>query len=890
MNDQNLSYDRNDHSLHDSHLGTDAELRRLKVLHTITTSILSITNFQELLNNIAIESVKFFNASGSILRLLEDGKLKVEACSGLCDEIKIELEIGEGICGLAAQEGKTVYFNRADGMHNAAMESIEVAICTPLKIGDTLTGTFSLYDKMTVDGDIVPFSEDDRITLEGFASVAAIVIEKSMLYDKALKKEREAVETKKQVEELKDYLEGLIENSPDAIVTTDLNGTVTSWNDASEKMFGYARDEVMGRFLPIVPHFLVDTEKSYMIQIGNGETLKDLETVRKTKDGRIIDVNMNMSPIKNSSGHIIGISRVGRDITERKRIEKDLLRKNNELSRLLFISSTMRGTLELDRLLRMVLTAVTMGDGLGFNRAMLFLIEEDGRTMKGAMGVGPANHDEAWEIWSRLSMENKDIHAIMQEIELGPLRKDSMMDRLCCGITVSLDDDTVLTRAVKEKKSFNILDVHTEPLSDAVLIQQLGTMAYAVLPLISRSKVIGVLWVDNLYSRKPITDHDMNILKGFTDQIASAIENLRLFEHVTEAEQELENIFESISDLLYINGRDYSIKKINRAVVDKIGKPPHEIIGKKCYEIFHGMDSPWDLCPHRKTISSNRSYVGEVDDPNLGGTFLISSSPLFDQSGELTGTVHIARDVSEIKKLKEKMVSIERMAALGEMAAKVAHEIRNPLLSIGGFARRLEKRLDSNLKEHAKIIVDEVRRLEGILNNTLSFVKSSITERSEVAAADLIADISTLLEPAVNERGNVLKQNIDHSVLLMINYDRMKEAILNLVSNANNATENGTITVSVYSESSFTEPDLLGHRAEEREAIIEIRDTGHGIREEDLNRIWDPFFTTRPTGTGLGLSITKRIVEEHAGKIDVESNAGEGTIFRIYLPLKGGQA
>ena len=550
----------------------------------------------------------------------------------------------------------------------------------------------------------------------------------------------------------------------------------------------------------------------------------------------------------------------------------------------------MRGTLELDRLLRMVLTAVTMGDGLGFNRAMLLLLDEDKNVIKGAMGVGPANHDEAWEIWSRLSMENKDINTIMNEIELGPLSKDSLMDRLCCGIDVNLDDDTMLTRAVKEKKPFNVTDVRTEPLSDPVLIQQLGTMAYAVLPLISRNKVIGVLWVDNLYSRKPITDHDMNILKGFTDQIASAIENLRLFEHVSQAERELENIFESISDLMYINNRDYSIKKINRAVAEKIGKSPDEIIGRKCYEIFHGMDSPWDLCPHHKTIATNQPYVGEVDDPNLGGTFLISSSPLFDNSGELTGTVHIARDVSEIKKLKEKVSSIERMAALGEMAAKVAHEIRNPLLSIGGFARRLEKRLDSDLREHAKIIVDEVRRLEGILNNTLSFVKSSITERREVAAADLINDITALLEPTVNERGNVLRKEVDHAVTLMVNYDRFKEAILNLVSNANHATENGTISIKVYSESIFSEQDLLGRRTEAQEAIIEIQDNGHGIREEDLNRIWDPFFTTRPTGTGLGLSITKRIIEEHAGRIEVESKVGRGTVFKIYIPIKGDSA
>jgi PAS domain S-box-containing protein len=454
--------------------------------------------------------------------------------------------------------------------------------------------------------------------------------------------------------------------------------------------------------------------------------------------------------------------------------------------------------------------------------------------------------------------------------------------------SVSLDDDTILTKAVKERKTFNVVDVLVEPLSDAMLIQQLGTMAYAVLPLVSMDRVIGVLWVDNLFSRKPITDHDMDVLKGFTDQIASAIENARLFEDVARTERELENIFESISDLMYINDKDYAIKKINRAVIDKVGLPPEDIIGKKCYQIFHGLDHPWELCPHHKTITTKKSFVGEVDDPGLGGTYLISSSPLFARNGDSSGTVHIARDVSEIKRLKEKVISVERMAALGEMAAKVAHEIRNPLLSIGGFARRLEKRLDSEQKEHAKIIVDEVRRLEGILNNTLSFVKSSITERHDAVISELLNDIVALLGPSVSERGNTLVKNIDAALVAPINYDRMKEALINLVSNANIATENGTIMIEAREVSTFSEPDLLGHRAEYKEALIEISDTGYGIKPEDMERIFDPFFTTRPAGTGLGLSITKRIIEEHGGRIEASSRTGNGTCFSIYLPIKGG--
>src|SRR5208283_4895414 len=222
------------------------------------------------------------------------------------------------------------------------------------------------------------------------------------------------------------------------------------------------REEVIGRFLPFLPNFLIDTEKAYIEQVKRGETIKDIETVRKTKVGGIIDINLTLSPIKNVTGKVIGTCGIARDITERKRIQKDLERKNTELSRLSFISSAMRGTLELDKLLRMVLTAVTIGDGLGFNRALLFLLDEDRMVLKGAMGVGPSSNEEAWEIWSKLSFEQKSLHAFM--------------DRICCNIEIPLDKDYSITRAVKEKKTFNVTDAMSEPYSDFILTQQTGAL------------------------------------------------------------------------------------------------------------------------------------------------------------------------------------------------------------------------------------------------------------------------------------------------------------------------------------------------------------------------------------------------------------------------------
>jgi PAS domain S-box-containing protein len=874
---------------------TKEQLNSLLVIFELTKAVISVHDFSELLGKVSEETAKLFNAKGCIIRLIEDGMLKIKAQYGFPPEIREALTVGlgESFVGKVAEEGKTMFAQSPEDFGLLSQQlNMQTALCTPLKIGDQIMGTFGLYNKKNIDKDgneiIVPFTADDQTTLEGFASIAALIIDKFILYENAVRKEKEALEAKHKFEELWDHLQGFIENSADAIVTTDLEGIVTSWNIGAEKVYGYTRHEAIGKYMPFVPDFLREVEKVYTERVKRGETIKDIETVRRTKDGTLLEVNLTLSPIKDPSGAVTGLSGIARDITEKKRIEKDLVGKNAMLSKLMMISSAMRGTLELDKLLRMVLTAVTMGDGLGFNRAMLFLHDEERNTLRGAVGVGPSSHEEAWEIWSRLYTEQKSLAAIMEEIEQGPLRKDSFMDRLCCGVEVSLDNETILTKAMKEKQAFNVTDVYAEPLSDPILIQQLGTLAYAVLPLISRDKVIGVLWVDNIYTSRPITDLDMEFLKGFSDQMALAIENARLFEHVAQAEQELEDIFESISDLVYFSSSDYTIRKANKAVLAKIGKPLEAIKGKKCYEVFHGTSEPWKKCPHYKTVLTNKPFIEELEDPNLGGTFLVSTSPIFDKTGELMGTVHIVRDISELKKLREKVVTAERMAALGELAAKVAHEIRNPLLSIGGFARRLEKRLDGDLKEYSKIIVDEVSRLEGILNDTLSFVKSAPIKKTFFDLGEIIDSITTLIEPAILEKGNSLTREIERPVNIHADYDRIKEVLLNLVSNANEATDHGNIIIRSYKHVMLSEADLPGHTVQSSNIIVEIEDNGCGIQEENINRVFDPFFTTRPTGTGLGLSITKRIVEEHGGRIEVESIRGSGAKFKIYIPLQEG--
>jgi len=513
---------------------------------------------------------------------------------------------------------------------------------------------------------------------------------------------------------------------------------------------------------------------------------------------------------------------------------------------------------------------------MGFNRAILFLVDESKNVLKGVMGVGPASPEEAWKIWDDISLQHKTLNDVMQEIATSPAKKDSFLEKLTLGLEVSLDNDGAMIRAVKEKIPFNILDVKEEPLSDAVLIQQLGTQAYALVPLISRDKVIGLIWVDNYFNRKTILEEDMQFLVSFSNHIASAIESARLFEQVTMAEQQLENIFESISDMVYFVGSDYEIKNINRAVSDKIGLPASEIIGKKCYEIFHGTNEPLHKCPHHKTVNTKKAYIEELEEPHLGGTFLTSSSPILDSAGEFIGSVHVVRDISELKILREKLVMSEKMAALGEVAAKVAHEIRNPLVSVGGFAKRLEKKLEGNLKEYAAIIVKEVARLEGILKEILGFVKEVRLSREDTNFNVLVDDVLRLMESDIEERGIVLVKDYGPSPDIFIDPQRVKEAIVNIISNAiQSITGSGSIYIRTH--------------VEKNDVVLEIRDTGKGIPEGDLTFIFNPFFTTKASGTGLGLAITHRIIQEHNGRLEVESEVDKGTVFRVFMPIKEGK-
>jgi signal transduction histidine kinase len=216
----------------------------------------------------------------------------------------------------------------------------------------------------------------------------------------------------------------------------------------------------------------------------------------------------------------------------------------------------------------------------------------------------------------------------------------------------------------------------------------------------------------------------------------------------------------------------------------------------------------------------------------------------------------------------------QRMAALGEVAARVAHDIRNPLVSIGGFARRLERNLEGPIKEYAEIIVKEISGLEIILMEILSFVRGVSLEKQMVKVDSIVDEVTAVIKSGLEEKQITIVKELNAPFEVFMDSGNVREALLNILTNAVHAIgSNGKIVVRTYKERDSV--------------VIEVKDTGSGIPEEALPFIFDPFFTTKGSGsTGLGLTITHKIIEKHKGKIEVESKPNAGSTFRVFLPLK----
>jgi PAS domain S-box-containing protein len=254
-----------------------------------------------------------------------------------------------------------------------------------------------------------------------------------------------------------------------------------------------------------------------------------------------------------------------------------------------------------------------------------------------------------------------------------------------------------------------------------------------------------------------------------------------------------------------------------------------------------------------------------------------SGTPLADAAGCRTGTVHIIRDITEMKALQEKNQRIERLSAMGEMAVELAHEIRNPLASIELFASLLANELTSDTKRWADNIQLGIQSLNTIVSNMLQFANPVSPSFAESNLHEIVHEILKFCEPLLSQRRVYLKEDLKaQNPMIWADRDLIRQMMLNLIFNAMKAMPSeGSLAIGTRNSGPLHERSRAGGLE------LQIRDTGVGIPTENLHHIFDPFFTTNKNGTGLGLSVVHQIVELHAGTIQVASKVNLGTTFTI---------
>lgn len=430
------------------------------------------------------------------------------------------------------------------------------------------------------------------------------------------------------------------------------------------------------------------------------------------------------------------------------------------------------------------------------------------------------------------------------------------------------------------------------------------------IPLLTGETALHGIVIGAFHHAWKLRREEIVLLRVLANQASAALENIHLMTEVIGARNEArkllrralddqrlkELILESVPDGLLTVDLDGRIVAFNRAAATILGYHPYEALGQPLHNILR-LPVPLEkmLVSSRGFPSSMKSQaVVTVDAAEHELALDVSVVPLLDEQGQRVGLLATFTDITAIHRLEEEKRRLDRLATLGEMAANVAHEVRNPLASIKTSVHMLRDDLASatpnlaSVQESLVIVQHEVERLDTTVRDLLQFARPRQLHR---VPSDLIAlseHILRVIQPQCTEAGVVVHRVYHDLPLTLVDVGQMEQVLLNLYTNALQAMpDGGILTVACQLAPETGDVQIPGENGEQTGGFIEIivNDTGSGIAPDHLGRIFQPFFTTKAHGSGLGLPITRRLVEDHGGQLHVESHLGYGSTFTVHLPL-----
>ncbi len=392
----------------------------------------------------------------------------------------------------------------------------------------------------------------------------------------------------------------------------------------------------------------------------------------------------------------------------------------------------------------------------------------------------------------------------------------------------------------------------------------------------AKGAIIGNLLICNR-EKIDYSESDRLFLEQLSAQLAVYLENRHLYDQAIQRKIEWEETFRAVRDPIIFIDLEHNIKRVNEGTLNCYGHEMKDILGGKCYHLLHNRYEVCNPCQANKAIRERKPAQQQVE--ICSGKILdLFYYPVYNSQNEIYGVIQYARDVTRSLEIEAHRRNMSKQIALGEMAARVAHELNNPLTVILGNVQIALNNLPEDHEDY-KALVDAYNY--GLLSKNIIKDLNQMVKHDNTVIVPV--DLHLLIDESIHAtefqidytRVELIKDYFQHLPLIKANPEQLKQVIINLLTNAWDALNE------IPQKRITIKTGLLDEKV-----FITLEDNGEGIRPEHLSKIFEPFFTTKPRGnTGLGLSLSHSIINTHGGKISARSDLARGTTFKIILPL-----
>jgi PAS domain S-box-containing protein len=667
-------------------------------------------------------------------------------------------------------------------------------------------------------------------------------------------------------EEARRQLANIVESSDDPIISEDLTGRIVSWNPGAERLLGYSAEEMIGKpITTIIPDHLKGEEAQFLAHIKAGARIEHYETIRCCKDGRLVDVSLTVSPMRDEHGTTVGASKIARDVTARKRAEAVVSRRADEQAALYRFTNRLYRAESIKDIYEAALDAIM--DAMHCSRASILRCDSDG-----------VMRFVAWRGLSEGYRRATTGHSPWTLDHANP-------EPVCIADIDRAELETPLKTIVKQE----------------------GVGALAFVPLMAEGRLVGEFMV--YYSTPRAFDGEaMELALTLARQLGFAIERMRaeqarlsiqaelrmlserLEEEVERRTLERDRIWNVSEDLLAVSNFEGYFLSINPAWTRLLGWSEDEIKSMHVSELRHPEDAPASIAgraqlAHGATTvrMENRFRHKDGSWRWLQWTMTASKGLLYVAGRHVTAEKEAA---AALERAQRQTAHLQKMDAIGQLTGGIAHDFNNLLMIVSGHAQSLKKRLkDAKDARALQAIEMAAARGENLTRQLLSFSRTLPLSPTVINPAEAIAAIRDVLAGSMHVNIQFQIDVPKSTWPICVDKSELELALVNLAVNARDAMpEGGRITIAaqnVHVHSGDLPEDIAGDFV-----ALSVADTGSGIPPDLVSRVVEPFFTTKAPnkGTGLGLSQVYGFARRSDGTVAITSEVGRGTKVTVYLP------